>query len=217
MKRVSRKLGMRKRSSIGLVALLLALTAVFPLTAAQNGKGNAVSRGALTGGPTVAPGPTYIISPDDVLDVSVWQQPNLSFRALPVRPDGKISLPLINDVQAAGLTAMQLAASIKQQLKQYVKDPVVTVVVAQVNSQRYYVLGEVLHAGVFPLLPGLRVLQALSAAGGFTQFANQKKIYVLRTVSGRQHKFPFNYKAVINGQDLIENMRLKPGDTIIVP
>jgi polysaccharide biosynthesis/export protein len=166
---------------------------------------------------TASPPPTYIIHPDDVLDISVWNQPNLSFKGLPVRPDGKISLPLINDVQAAGLTAMQLGQSITQKLKSYVKDPLVTVVVTGVNSQRYYVLGEVGHAGVFPLLPGLTALQALSAAGGFSQFANTKKIYILRDVNGKEEKFPFNYKDVIRGKNLQENIFLKPGDEIVVP
>lgn len=164
-----------------------------------------------------AVGPTYIIRPEDVLDISVWHQPDLSFRGLPVRPDGKISLPLINDVQAAGLTAMQLGESITGKLKSYVKDPLVTVVVTGVNSQRYYVLGEVAHTGVFPLLPDLTVLQALSAAGGFTQFAKPKSIYILRMVNGKQEKFPFNYKDVIKGKDLQENIPLKPGDMIVVP
>lgn len=166
---------------------------------------------------TLPASPTYIISPGDVLDISVWKEPDISFRGLPVRPDGKISLPLINDVQAAGLTATQLSVSITQKLKKFIEDPQVTVVVAAVNSQHYYVLGEVLHAGVFPLLPGITVLQALSAAGGFTQFANTKKIYILRSVNGEQHKMPFNYKDVVEGKNLQENIELKPGDTIIVP
>jgi polysaccharide biosynthesis/export protein len=162
-------------------------------------------------------GPTYIIHAADVLDISVWQQPNLSFKGLPVRPDGKISLPLINDVQAAGLTTMQLGDVITKRLTKFVRDPVVTVVVTQVNSQRYYVLGDVAKAGTYPLLPGLTALQALSASGGFTQFANPKKIYILRTMNGKQYKLPFNYKNVIAGRDLSQNIFLKPGDTIIVP
>ncbi|HEV2416632.1 MAG TPA: polysaccharide biosynthesis/export family protein [Terriglobia bacterium] len=163
---------------------------------------------------TVIPaGPTYVIGPGDLLDIDVWQNTELTFRGLPVRPDGKISIPLLNDVQAAGLTAMQLADSITDKLKNYVKNPQVTVVVTQVNSQRYYVLGEVVHPGVFPLLPGLTALQAVSSAGGFTQFANEKKIYILR---GSQ-KLPFNYKMVVQGKDLDENIQLKPGDTIVIP
>ena len=157
--------------------------------------------------------PSYVIGPGDLLDVSVWQNADLSFKGLPVRPDGKISIPLLHDVQAAGLTTLQLEKSITTGLKNYVKDPQVTVVVAQVNSQRYYVLGEVMHPGVFPLLPGLTALQAISAAGGFTQFANEKKIYILR---GGQ-KLPFNYKTVVQGKDLQENIELKPGDTIVIP
>lgn len=161
--------------------------------------------------------PTYVIQPDDVLDVTVWKQPDLSFRGLPVRPDGKISLPLINDVQAAGLTAMQLSNAITHDLKRYLVDPQVTVVVSAVNSQRYYMLGEVPRPGVFPLLPGMTALQAISAAGGFTQFANTKKIYILRQVNGKQIKLPFNYKDVLNGTALQENVKLKPNDTIVVP
>lgn len=168
--------------------------------------------------PAVPAGPTYKIGPGDVLDIDVWQNSELTFKNLPVRPDGKISIPLLNDVQAAGLTAMQLSDNIARGLKKYVKgDPVVTVVVAQVNSQRYYVLGEVMHPGVFPLLPGLTALQAISTAGGFTEFANQKKIYILRESNGQAQKLPFNYKEVVQGKDLQQNIELKPGDTIVIP
>ncbi|MGH9406203.1 MAG: polysaccharide biosynthesis/export family protein [Terriglobia bacterium] len=155
----------------------------------------------------------YVIGPGDLLDVSVWQNADLSFKGLPVRPDGKISIPLLNDVQAAGLTAMQLSNAITAGLKSFVKDPQVTVVVAQVNSQRYYVLGEVAHPGAFPLLPGTTALQAIATAGGFTQFANEKKIYILR----QGQKLPFNYKQVVAGKDLQENIDLKPGDTVMIP
>jgi polysaccharide biosynthesis/export protein len=221
MKGVSRESGLGKRVSAAVILSSIALMAAASLASAQTAKSKAASGAfsgeSLPGNAVIPASPTYIIRPADVLDINVWQQTDLSFKGLPVRPDGKISLPLINDVQAAGSTAMQLAATITQRLKQYVKDPVVTVVVSEVNSQRYYVLGEVLHAGVFPLLPGLTALQALSAAGGFSQFANTKKIYVLRTVNGKQEKFPFNYKAVINGRDLKDNIHLRPGDTIIVP
>jgi polysaccharide export outer membrane protein len=172
-------------------------------------------------GPTnqkpVVAGPGYVISAGDILDVSVWKEPDISSKALPVRPDGRISLPLVNDVQAAGLTADQLADSITTKLKKFISDPQVTVVVSAVNSQRYYVVGEVLRGGVFPLLPGMTALQAISAAGGLTQFANSKKIYILRNENGSQTKVPFNYKEVIKGQNMQENIELKPGDTIVVP
>jgi polysaccharide biosynthesis/export protein len=160
--------------------------------------------------------PNYLIGPQDVLDISVWKEQELT-RSVPVRPDGKISLPLLNDVQAAGLTPMQLAARLTTGLKKYVADPQVTVVVTQINSQRIYILGEVNRPGAFPLLPGMTVLEALSSAGGFTMFANVKKIYVLRKADGRQEKYPFNYKDVIHGKSSEQNISLKAGDTIVVP
>jgi polysaccharide export outer membrane protein len=160
--------------------------------------------------------PTYTIGADDQLDISVWKEPELS-RGVPVRPDGKISLPLINDVQASGLTPMQLAMSITEKLKKYVAEPQVTVIVRQINSRRIYLVGEVSRAGAFPMLPGMTVLQALSSAGGFSQFANQKGIYILRTEGGKQIKIPFNYKDAIKGLRPEQNILLKPGDTIVVP
>jgi polysaccharide export outer membrane protein len=160
-------------------------------------------------------GPDYVIGADDNLHISVWKEPDLT-TSLPVRPDGKISLPLLNDVPAAGLTPMQLADSITEKLKKYIADPRVTVVVTAMNSRRIYVLGEVLHTGAVPLLPNMTVLQALATAG-FTQFANVKGIYVLRTENGKQVKLPFNYKQVVKGADPRQNIALKPGDTVVVP
>jgi polysaccharide export outer membrane protein len=157
----------------------------------------------------------YIIGADDTLHVSVWKEPEMN-ATLPVRPDGKISLPLLDDVQAAGMTPMQLAASIKEKLKKYISDPRVTVVVTAMNSQRIYVLGEVLHTGAMPLLPHMTVLQALSSAG-FTQFANLKAVYLLRMQDGQQVKIRFNYKDAIKGRGDQPNIVLKPGDTIVVP
>jgi polysaccharide biosynthesis/export protein len=160
--------------------------------------------------------PNYLIGPQDVLDINVWKEPELT-RSVPVRPDGKISLPLLNDVQAQGLTPMQLAAHITAGLKKFVDDPQVTVVVTQINSQRIYILGEVNRGGAFPFLPGMTVMEAISTAGGFTMFANQKKIYVLRKTDGKQEKIPFNYKDVIHGKAPEQNIALKPGDTVVVP
>lgn len=160
--------------------------------------------------------PNYVIGPQDVLDVDVWKEPELT-RQVPVRPDGKISLPLLNDVQAAGLTPTKLADEISDGLKKYITDPQVTVIVSAINSQRVYILGEVTRAGAYPLLPGMTVLQALSSAGGFTEFANSKKIYVLRQSKGKQEKFPFNYKDVVSGKNTQENITLEAGDTIVVP
>jgi polysaccharide biosynthesis/export protein len=160
--------------------------------------------------------PNYIIGAQDVLDVSVWKEPDLT-RSVPVRPDGKISLPLLNDVQAAGLTPTQLAAQVTESLKKFVTDPQVTIIVTTINSQRIYIMGEVIRAGAYPLLPDMTVLQGLSSAGGFTQFANTKKIYVLRQENGKQEKYPFNYKEVVAGKRADQNFILKAGDTIVVP
>ena len=160
--------------------------------------------------------PNYVIGAQDVLDVSVWKEPEVS-RLVPVRPDGKISLPLLNDVQAAGLTPAQLAAQITVALKKYVTSPQVTVIVTTINSQRIYIIGEVTRPGAFPMLPGMNVLQGLSSAGGFTQFAKTKSIYVLRMENGKQQKYPVNYKEVVSGKHPDQDILLKAGDTIVVP
>jgi len=165
--------------------------------------------------PAPEPPADYVIGADDTLHISVWKEPDIT-ATLPVRPDGKISLPLLNDVPAAGLTPMQLAASITEKLKKYIADPRVTVVVTAMNSRRIFVTGEVTHPGAMPLLPNMTVLQALSSAG-FTQFANVKGIYLLRTENGRQVKLPFNYKEVVKGRNPEQNIRLQPGDTLVVP
>lgn len=158
----------------------------------------------------------YVIGPQDVLTIEVWQAKEFSGPAS-VRPDGKITLPLVNDIQAAGLTPTELAASIKKLLLKYVTNPQVTVKVEQVNSKIVYLLGEVYKPGALPLLRNMTVLQALAMAGGPTQYANPKKIYVLRMESGKQVRYPFNYKQAVKGKNLQQNMTLQPGDTIVVP
>jgi len=171
---------------------------------------------ANTSTPSANPaGPEYVIGPDDVLHVAVWKEADLT-ATLPVRPDGKISLPLLNDVQAAGMTPMQLAGSLTEKLKKYLADPRVTVVVTQINSKRIYLVGEVARTGGMPMLPNMTVLQALSTAG-LTQFANTKKIYVMRAEDGKQVKMPVNYRKLVKGQDVDRNYVLRPGDTIVVP
>lgn len=158
----------------------------------------------------------YKIGPQDILRVDVWKEPEIS-RAVPVRPDGKISLPLLNDVQASGLTAMELSINIAEGLKKFMNAPQVTVTVTEINSRRVYVTGEVTRPGAFPLLPNMTVLQALTSAGGFTQFANTKKIYVLRSENNKQERHPFNYREVVKGNRPEDNIVLQPGDTIVVP
>ena len=165
--------------------------------------------------PEPASASDYVIGADDTLHISVWKEPDLS-ETLPVRPDGKISMPLLNDIAAAGLTPLQLKDSITEKLKKYIADPRVTVVVTAMNSRRIFVTGEVQHTGPMALLPHMTVLQALAQAG-FTQFANLKAIYILRTEEGKQVKLPFNYKEVVKGNQPEQNIPLKPGDTVVVP
>ncbi|HKO03529.1 MAG TPA: polysaccharide biosynthesis/export family protein [Candidatus Acidoferrales bacterium] len=214
---------MRRRGQ--LLALLAALclpAAAWPQGAAPKKDTKAGEKAAEPANPAAAQAkaanedPDFIIGAEDVLNINVWKENDIS-RTVPVRPDGKISLPLLNDVQAAGLTPQQLAASIREGLKKYMSEPEVTVIVSAVNSRRVYVMGEVSHPGVVPLLHGMTVLQALASSGSFTQFANIKGIYLLRNENGKQVKYPFNYKAVVKGQNPEQNLELKPGDTIVVP
>jgi polysaccharide export outer membrane protein len=156
----------------------------------------------------------YIIGPQDSLQVTVWKEPTLS-GTVPVRPDGMISMVLVGDLPAAGQTPMALGADISQRLKKYIQDPVVTVVVLGVDSQRIFLVGEVGKVGPLMLTPGMTVLQAIVSAGGLSQFANSKRIYILRKVSGKEQKLPFNYKQALKGDN--QGISLLPGDTIVVP
>jgi len=195
---------------------------VFPASARSHGGGQTPAQEGtpVAGDAAVAKAASgdakYVIGPQDVLDINVWKEAELS-RVVPVRPDGRISLPLLNDVQAAGLTPGQLAAQITEGLKKFITSPQVTVIVTQINSQRVYILGEAMRPGAYVLLPGMTVLQALSSAGGFTMFANTKKIYVVRQTGGKQEKFPFNYKEAVGGKHPEQNIVLQAGDQIVVP
>jgi polysaccharide export outer membrane protein len=160
--------------------------------------------------------PNYSIAPEDVLTIDVWKEPEIS-RTVPVRRDGKISLPLLNDLQAAGLTPTQLGTEIVEKLKATIVHPQVTVIVAQMSSLRIYILGQVTRGGAYPLVPDMTVMQALSIAGGFTAYANVKKIYVMRRENGADRIFAVNYKEVISGRKTEQNIHLKAGDTIVVP
>lgn len=160
--------------------------------------------------------PNYSIAPEDVLTIDVWKEPEIS-RTVPVRRDGKISLPLLNDLQAAGLTPTQLGAEIVDRLRATIVHPQVTVIVAQMSSLRIYILGQVTRGGAYPLVPDMTVMQALSIAGGFTPYANVKKVYVMRKENGADRIYPVNCKEVIGGRKAEQNIQLKPGDTIVVP
>ena len=184
------------------------------------GTSSAVPAAAMAAIPVAAPAPltvsaNYIIGADDSIKVDVWKEPNLS-ATLPVRPDGRISLPLVGDVSAAGMTPMQLAAEITDRLKKFVTDPMVGVTVLAVNSRRIFMIGEIGRAGPLFLTPGMTVLQAISTAGGLTPYANGKEIYILRRDPGKQQKIPFDYTKALKEGDM-QGVSLQPGDTIVVP
>lgn len=166
-------------------------------------------------GASPASDPGYHLAPDDSIQITVWKEPQLS-GVYPVRPDGMISLPLLNDVHAAGLTPMELSNQLTERFKQYLQTPLVTVAVVAANSQKVYVLGEVQHVGAVDMAASMTPLQALSAAGGMTPYAKQKSVYILRGPAGHQKKIPFNYKHALKG-DPNASLVLQAGDTIVVP
>lgn len=160
---------------------------------------------------------SYIIGENDMLDIDVWKEKEIS-RQIPVRPDGKISLPLIGEIQASGLTPLQLQNNITQDLKAYIDNPEVTVIVDDPRSHNFNIVGQVARPGTYQLSEAMTVLDAIADAGGFKDFAKETKIYVLRPAQGGiRVRILFNYKKVIRGDDLQENVTLKPGDTIVVP
>ena len=162
-------------------------------------------------------GPDYVIGPEDMLQVTVWKNETLT-RTLPVRPDGKISLPLLQDIQAAGLTPMQLRDKITAALGEFMPSPEVAVSVLDVRSYRVSVLGEVQKPGVLQLKSDTSVLEAIALAGGFRDFASPSKIMILRKdASGTTHKIPFNYNRVVKDNRSQDNVTLKAGDVVVVP
>jgi polysaccharide export outer membrane protein len=160
---------------------------------------------------------TFIIGVDDVLAVNVWKETEVS-RSVPVRSDGKISLPLVGEVQAAGETPHQLETAIAKRLQSYISEPEVTVIVQQINSQKFNILGQVTKPGFYSLANSPTVLDAIAMAGGFRDFAKKKSIYVLRqNTDGTTARLPFNYKDVIQGKNAAQNVKLQPHDTVYVP
>ena len=164
----------------------------------------------------VTPPPGYVIGPDDLLSVVYWREKDMSAKVA-VRPDGMISLPLLNEIQAAGLTPDQLREKISAAAAKFVEDPSVTVVVEAINSRKVYITGNVAKSGPYNLSGPTTVLQLISMAGGLLEFADSKNILIMRTENGQQKAYPFNYKDVLNKKNLKQNIELKPGDTVIVP
>jgi polysaccharide export outer membrane protein len=183
-----------------------------PTTGASNSSSTKPTPGA---GETIAP-QGYVIGPDDVLTIVFWREKDLS-GDVAVRPDGRISLPLINEINAAGLTPEQLRIALTKAADQYVEEPTVTVMVKVINSRKVFITGQVAKPAPYPLIGPTTVLQLITIAGGLLEYADSENIGVVRTVDGKPTRFRFNYKDVIKGKNLAQNIELKPGDQIVVP
>ena len=184
-------------------------------------------RWASQGGKKAAPRPAqrqsgkadedYVIGPSDVLDINVWKDPELT-QTVPVRPDGRITLPLIGELQVSGLTAMNVQLIVTNKLKEFVSNPEVTVIVEDVRSRTYIVVGKIAHPGSYDLGKPTTILEGIAIAGGFLDFAKTNKVYVLRRQSdGSSIRLPFDYKKVIDQKSPGQNVELKNGDTIVIP
>jgi polysaccharide export outer membrane protein len=165
--------------------------------------------------PPVVPATDYVIGPDDVLAVVFWKENELSAEVV-VRPDGKISLPMLNDVQASGRKPEELADVLEKAALKYVRDPQATVMVKAIRSRKVTVIGQVSKSGSLPLSTGMTVLQAIGEAGGFTEDANKGAVVVVRIENGVERRYKFNYNEVVKGKNTQQNIRLLPGGTILV-
>jgi polysaccharide export outer membrane protein len=198
-------------------ALGLALLAGAAPAAAQIVPAPSAPQARATGAADTAVVPAdYVIGRDDVLSIVFWRDRDLSAEVV-VRPDGRISLPLLNDIEAAGLTPLQLRDRILEKASRYIAEPNATVLVRQINSRKVYITGQVLKPGAYPLTAPTTVLQLIALAGGLADFANGKKIAILRLEGTRQQSYRFNYEDVVNLKNLPQNILLKPGDNVIVP
>jgi len=211
---------MRQELGQGRIVQLVVLLVVLGGSAFGMGEANrnaAVPEKTASGSPAQADPATYVIGAEDVLAVNIWREPEIS-RSVPVRPDGKITLPLIGDLETTGRTPVQLQAEIANRLEKYLNHPEVTVIVQEVKSPRFNVVGEVIRPGEYLLTKPMTVLDAIALAGGFRDFAKQSKIYVLRVnADGTRFRLPFNYKRVVKGGNPEQNIELRIHDTIVVP
>jgi polysaccharide export outer membrane protein len=195
-------------------AAVLAL-APASLGAQQEQPSGAGGRGAATA--TARPAPPYVIGPDDVLSIVFWKDKDLSAEVT-VRPDGKVSLPLLNDIQAQGRTPDELRDALKQAAQAFVEDPNPTVMVKEIKSRRVFITGQVEKPGPYPLTGETTVLQLIAMAGGIREFADGSNITIIRKAdNGRTEILPFNYRDVLKRKNLTQNVQLKPGDTVVVP
>lgn len=166
-------------------------------------------------GSSAPPAEEYVVGESDILRISVWKEPELS-QTVVVRPDGKISLPLVDEVRVSGMTPPQIDTLLRERLKSYMTDPQVTATVLEIRSKMVYITGEVGKPGAYPLLAPLTVLQLIAKAGGLNQFADRKGIFILRNVNGQQTRYPFDYREVTRGRKTEQDILLRAGDTVVV-
>jgi polysaccharide export outer membrane protein len=204
---------MKKLFSFGIIGSLVVLI-FFGVAYSQESKESLLKKQSQSEWVPVSE--SYMIGPEDLLYIHVWKEDALS-RTVPVRMDGKISLPLIDDIQAAGFTARQLKEILTQKIKEFVENPNVSVTVIEANSFKVYVSGQVRSPGVYRLRSETSILQIIPMVGGFTEWANQKKILIIRKEDGKEKRITVNYKKIVKGEDPGSNIILKAGDTIIVP
>jgi len=206
--------------SIGAAALALAAFLSTTTDAAQAPRAATAAAphaaGPTAGAPGLATPPDFVLGPSDVISVVFWREKDLSGDVV-IRPDGQISLPLLNDVHAAGLTPEQLRQRITEASAKFIDDPTVTVVVKEINSRRVFITGQVAKPGPYGLTGPTTVLQLIAMAGGVLEYSDSKHISVMRVEGGRARNFAFNYKDVMRGKNLRQNIELKPGDTVMVP
>ena len=209
---------MKKHFAIASVVLVSFLCNPVSLIATSNSGNSAWAQASKeeSGAPSAQVPKNYVIGLGDVLEVFVWRNEQLS-RELVVRPDGKISLPLIQDIQAEGLTVLQLRDEITRMFDRHINNPRVTVLVRQINSYKVSVLGQVMRPDVYPITGSTTILEAISMAGGFTEWANEKKITIITHHGEKEDRIIVNYKKITSGEDPGQNITLKRGDTIIVP
>jgi polysaccharide export outer membrane protein len=160
--------------------------------------------------------PEYVVGEGDALHIDVWQEPEVSQNVV-VRPDGKVSLPLVNEVKVSGMTPLQIQGLVAEKLKNFVNQPKVTVTVTEVHSRKAFITGEVAHPGEYSLNTQVTVLQLIAQAGGFTPFAKTENIMILRVSDGKEQRLKFKYKEVLHGKNTEQNIALEPGDTVVVP
>jgi polysaccharide biosynthesis/export protein len=203
------------RVCVAFVAILFASVHILAQTGAQppSPVRQPTTAAALPAG--VTPPPGYVIGADDQLMLRFWGDTQMSVEVV-VRPDGKISVPLLNDVQAAGLTPEQLNSTLEKAASKYISDPAATVIVREIRSRKVFVLGQVTKQGPVLLNTEMTVLQVLSEAGGFLEYADKEKVVIMRKENGRERHFKFNFNEVVKGKNVQQNILLQPGDTVLV-